>query len=328
MKIHIPKYALSAATLLLCAVAFGAAPPVIAQEKDILVPEAEAADEAADPLAPVENAKIETVDADPALWLIKDEDTNIYLFGTVHILKPGLGWFDEAVKTAFDASDTLVMELPAGADAEAAQLFGKYGIDQSGKSLRDKLSAEDRAVYEAAMKKLGLPEASFDPLDPWAAGVTMQIMALTKAGYQPGSGAETILQSSALVAKKPIKGLETAEYQLGLFDSLPEETQIEFLIEAARDLDATTASLDDLVKSWAAGDPEKLAELMNAGFSDPVLFEKLLTQRNANWARWISDRMEKPGTIFIAVGAGHLSGPTSVPHLITAYGLKAERIVY
>ncbi|NJM50923.1 MAG: TraB/GumN family protein [Sphingomonadales bacterium] len=123
-------------------------------------------------------------------------------------------------------------------------------------------------------------------------------------------------------------GLETAEYQLGLFDGLPEETQIRFLMESARDLDASIAALDDLVTAWAAGDPESLAQLMNEGLNDPLIYDKLLTQRNANWAHWIAGRMQKPGIIFIAVGAGHLSGPTSVPYLMTAYGLKAERVNY
>ncbi|MGI9360936.1 MAG: TraB/GumN family protein, partial [Parasphingorhabdus sp.] len=50
-------------------------------------------------------------DPDPALWVVKDEDTTIYLFGTIHILKPGLSWFDEAVKDAFDESEELVVEM-------------------------------------------------------------------------------------------------------------------------------------------------------------------------------------------------------------------------
>ena len=281
-----------------------------------------------DELARVENAKVPTVDADPALWVVKDADTTIYLFGTVHVLKPGLEWFDEGVKEAFDKSDVLVMELPDGADQEAAALFGKIGVDQSGKSLRSKLSDADRKIYEAALQQLGLPEASLDPFDPWAAAVTMQFLSLQKAGYQPGSGAESILTSAAKQAKKPIEGLETAEYQLGVFDNLPEESQIRFLIEGARDMDAGTKALAGLIAAWAAGNPEKLAQMMNAGLTDPKLFEALLTQRNANWASWINKRMDKPGTVFIAVGAGHLSGSTSVPQMITAYGLQAERVNY
>lgn len=175
--------------------AWGADGPAMALAQD------RQAGEQIDNLEPVTPENVKTVDADPALWLVQDEDTKIYLFGTVHVLKPGLGWFDEAVKTAFDKSDMLIMELPEDGDTDAAQIFGKYGIDQSGKTLRSKLSDEDRPVYEDALKKLGIPENAFDPLDPWAAGVTMQVLALTNAGYQPGSGAETILKSAAKLAK-------------------------------------------------------------------------------------------------------------------------------
>ena len=51
-------------------------------------------------------------DADPALWVVRDEDTTIYLFGTIHVLRPGVTWFDDGIKAAFDASDELVTEIP------------------------------------------------------------------------------------------------------------------------------------------------------------------------------------------------------------------------
>jgi len=279
---------------------------------------------ALDELAPVKPKKIKTVDADPALWVVKDDDTTIYLFGTVHILKPGLSWFDEGVKAAFDKSDMLVLELVTPPQAEMAALFSKLGIDKSGKTLRSKMNDEDKAKYEAAMKALGIPVASFDPLDPWAAAITMQVIAMTKAGFSPGSGAETVLTSAAKQAKKPIIGLETAAYQLGLFDNLPEENQIRFLIDGSTDLEAGKEGLNQLISAWAGGDPEGLAKLMNEGLTDRLLFEKLLTQ----WAHWINKRMAKPGTVFVAVGAGHLSGTTSVQHLIAAYGLTATRVNY
>ena len=283
---------------------------------------------ALDELAPVEPKKIKTVDADPALWVVKDDDTTIYLFGTIHVLKPGFSWFDEGVKAAFDKSDSLVLELVPPPQAEMTALFSKLAIDKSGKTLRSKMDGEDKAKYETAMKALGIPVASFDALDPWAAAVTMQVIAMSKAGFSPTDGAETVLTSAAKQAKKPITGLETAEYQLGLFDALPQDTQIRFLIDGSTDLEAGKEGLDLLVSAWAKGDPEGLAKLMNEGLTDRLLFERLLTQRNANWARWINKRMAKPGTVFIAVGAGHLSGTTSVPQMITAYGLKATRVNY
>lgn len=271
---------------------------------------------------------VETVDVDPALWVVKDADTTIYMFGTVHILKPGMGWFDEAVKDAFDKSDRLVLEMVEPGAGEAQQLFTKYGLDKSGKSLTSKMTEEEKAIYSKAMEKVGLPVAAFEPFDPWAAAVTIQIMGLQKGGYDTNSGVETQLTAAAKAASKPISGVETMESQLAIFDTLSQETQVKFLIEAAKVIDDMTTSMDAMVALWAKPDPDGLAKVMNDGLTDPKLYAALLTNRNANWAAWINKQLEKPGTTFMAVGAGHLSGTTSVPKLLTAYGIETERVAY
>jgi uncharacterized protein len=269
-----------------------------------------------------------TVDADPALWVVKNADTTIYLFGTVHILKPGLSWFDEAVKQAFDKSDRLVLEIVEPSAAELQSTFITYAMDQSGKTLRSKLNDKDKATYEKAMKGVGIPAEAFDPFDPWAAAVTMQMVGMMKNGFQPGSGVESVLSAEAKATKKPIEGVETMELQLTIFDTLPQETQLAFLVETAGTMDKMNASFDKLIDSWTKADPDTLAALMNEGMSDPVLYDKLLTQRNANWAKWIDEQMKKPGTTFMAVGAGHLAGRNSVQEFLAGYGLKAERVLY
>jgi uncharacterized protein YbaP (TraB family) len=267
-------------------------------------------------------------DVDPALWVIKDADTTIYLFGSVHILKPGLGWFDDGVKTAFDSSDQLVLELVEPPAAEAQALFGKLAMDQQGKTLRSKMNDTDRAVYDAAMGKLGIPAPAFDPFEPWAAGITMSVLAMQKAGFDPNSGVEKQLTAAAKVNNKPIAGLETMEFQLGIFDTLPEADQIAFLVETAKMIDDTNTMMDKMVNMWGSADTESLAQLMNEGMTSRTLYDALLTKRNANWAKWISAQMKKPGVTFMAVGAGHLAGTTSVQTLLPAYGLTATRVAY
>jgi uncharacterized protein YbaP (TraB family) len=279
-------------------------------------------------LDPVKADAAAVKDVDPALWVVKDADTTIYLFGSVHILKPGLGWFDDGVKTAFDASDQLVLEMVEPPAAEVQAMFGKFAMDQKGKALRSKMNDADRAVYEAAMGKLGIPAAAFDPFEPWAAAMTLSLLAMQKSGFDPNSGVEKQLTAAANITKKPIAGLETMAFQLGVFDTLPEAEQVQFLAETAKDIDGAGATMDKMVDLWAAPDPEKLGALMNEEMTSRVLYDALLTKRNANWAKWISARMAKPGVIFIAVGAGHLAGPTSVQALLPAYGLNATRVAY
>jgi len=297
------------------------APPAFAQNP---ATEAPASVEALDPV----KAPPPLTDVDPALWVVKDADTTIYLFGTVHILKPGLGWFDDGIKEAFDKSDRLILELVEPPAAEAQALFGKLAIDQQGKTLRSKLSDDDRAIYETAMSKIGLPAAALDPFDPWAGAITLSLLAIQKSGFDANSGVEKQLSAAAKIGNKPIEGLETMEFQLGLFDTLPESEQIKFLIETAKLIDDAGSTMDKMVAYWAAPDPAGLGQLMNEGLTSRMLYDALLTKRNANWAKWISIQMEKPGVSFIAVGAGHLAGPTSVQMLLPAYGLTASRVAY
>jgi uncharacterized protein YbaP (TraB family) len=277
---------------------------------------------------PTEPPAVTVKDVDPALWVVKDEDTTVYLFGSVHLLKPGLGWFDDGVKAAFDSSDQLVLELVEPPAAEVQALFGKLAMDQQGKTLRSKMTDADRAVYEAAMGKLGLPAAAFDPFEPWAAGITLSVLAMQKSGFDPNSGVEKQLTAAAKGSNKPIAGLETMEFQFGVFDTLPETEQITFLVETAKLIDEVASTTDKMVAMWASAETESLGQLMNEGLTSRTLYDALLTKRNANWAKWISARMAKPGVTFMAVGAGHLAGPTSVQNLLPAYGLNATRVAY
>lgn len=278
--------------------------------------------------APAAQAQ-EAKDADPALWVVKDSDTTIYLFGTVHVLKPGLSWFDEAVKKAFDKSDTLVLEMVEPDAATMQGLIMKTAVNTTGPALSEKLPADKRDAYAKAVADVGVPAAALDRFDPWFAAVTLTVAGLPKLGYDPANGSERALATAAKAANKQIIGLETPEQQFGFFDALPEPLQIKFLISTVEDYPKMGAELDKMVASWSAGDPDTLAATMNEGMRDtPEIAKVLLADRNARWAEWIGKRLETPGTVFVAVGAGHLAGPDSVQVQLKKHKLRATRIVY
>ncbi|WP_293646097.1 TraB/GumN family protein [Sphingopyxis sp. RIFCSPHIGHO2_12_FULL_65_19] len=271
-----------------------------------------------------------TTDADPALWVVKDKDTTIYLFGTVHVLKPGLSWFDEAVKTAFDKSDQLMLEMVLPEDqAQVAKDMMPLAIDQTGKTLSSRLDPEQLAAYQAAMASVGLPAAQFDMFEPWFPAITLSMLPLTKLGYDPEQGAEKQLTRLAKTKSKPIAGFETFTEQLGFFDTLPETQQVAFLNSVVKDLDKLGPQLDKMVLLWAKGDPDGLATAMNESLAaTPELAKTLLWDRNARWADQIKTRMDQPGTVFVAVGAGHLAGEKSVQDYLKDRGLTAKRVKY
>lgn len=265
--------------------------------------------------------------ARPALWKVADEDTTIYLFGTVHILPDGIAWADGAVGEALAASDTLVTEIPSGpeADAQMQQLVMAQGMLPQGTTLRTLLDDEQKATYEAAMSKIGMPPAAFDQFEPWMAGLTLTILPLMQQGYQLDAGVEEGLIKLA-GADKPRAALETIEFQMSLFDGMPQPAQIEFLVAASKGVEQVKPMLDSMVAEWAEGDAEGLAAVMNAEMSDPAVAEALLYSRNANWAEWIDTRLDAPGTVFMAVGAGHLAGERSVQDLLAQRGIATARV--
>jgi uncharacterized protein YbaP (TraB family) len=268
-------------------------------------------------------------DADPALWVIKDADTTIYLFGTVHMLKPGLTWFDEGVKTAFDASDELVLELVMPPEAEMQALVNELGIAPDGPSLPDQLPPAEAAKFRAALPGIGLAPEALDRAEPWLAATMLSAAPLRQLGYDEKDGAEAVLTAAAKAGGKKIAGLETAREQLGYFDRLPMAAQRALLIDTLDDMPKAGETIDRMVASWTAGDADGLARLMNDDLGrSPELADALLAQRNRKWADWLAARMKQPGAVFVAVGAGHLAGPAGVQAELAKRGLKAERVRY
>jgi uncharacterized protein len=262
----------------------------------------------------------------PALWKVADEDTTIYLFGTVHVLPKGIEWYDETIATALTGSDTIVTEIPmdAASEAQGQQLTMSKGLLPAGTTLRSLLTPEQTATFGTAMGKIGAPVEAFDPFKPWLAGLTLSILPLMQQGYDPASGVEKVLLSK--VPEKPKGSLETLEFQLGIFDNMTQEAQIAFMMEAATGIDELKPMLDRMVAEWVKGDADALAAVMNEGMTDPAVAEALLYSRNANWAEWIDTRLDTPGTVFIAVGAGHLAGPKNVQDLLAQKGITTSRV--
>ncbi len=280
--------------------------------------------------APAPAPAAQVKDADPALWVVKDEDTTIYLFGTIHVLPAGLSWFDEAVKTAFDASTELVTEIGDLPDPASIQpLLLKYAMTQSGPTLTERLPADKRAAFAKAVADAGLPAQAVDRFQPWFAASQLTLIAMAKAGYNPASGAESALGEAAKAAKKPVSGVESIEMQFGFFNSLSEAAQIQFLTETLAQLDQIGPEFAKMVGEWSEGDAEGLAAIMNEAMrSSPELSKMLLADRNTRWAEWIDTRLDKPGVVFMAVGAGHLSGPDSVQVMLEKRKIKSARIAY
>ena len=276
------------------------------------------AQEAAQDIAP------EITTAGPALWQVADEDTTIYLFGTVHALPQDVEWYDGRIAGAFDASDEFVTEIDMAQADAAGQTIMAQAVLPAGTTLRSLMTDEDRAEYEGVLTGMGMPVEALDTVEPWFAAMNLSLLPLLQAGYTPDMGVEMKLTGRA--DGKTRGALETVEQQIALFDTLPMDAQLTFLDETVEAVPRAADTLSAMVAEWAKGDADALAELMNAEMDDPALYKRLLTDRNANWANWIETRMAQPGKVFIAVGAGHLAGKGSVQEQLQAKGIDVTRI--
>ncbi|MBW8785136.1 MAG: TraB/GumN family protein [Novosphingobium sp.] len=276
---------------------------------------------------PVPNRLVpaETV-AHPALWKVTRGATTIYLFGTVHALPQGITWYDGTVANAFEHSDELVTEIVESTPEEMQALVLARAVLPQGKSLRSMLKPKDRAALEGALKANAMPADAFDRFEPWYAAVALATLPLLKDGYGTENGVEVALDAKAKALGRPHGALETAAYQLGLFGSLPVEVQKHYLRDVIDNLPTLRRDLAAMIGEWSVGNAAKLAELMNQDADDPLLTKLLLTDRNKAWAQWLKARLDKPGTVFVAVGAGHLAGPGSVQEQLKLLGIAATRV--
>jgi uncharacterized protein YbaP (TraB family) len=264
----------------------------------------------------------------PALWKVADKDTTIYLFGTVHALPKDVPWMRGAIGPALAASDTLVTEVDlAGQDGAAMQkLVMTTGVLPPDENLRGLLTPDQKAEYEAALSKLGMPVESFDRFEPWYASLMFALIPLAKAGIVGDNGVEKGLDAAAGTGKTHA-ALETVEYQLSIFDSLPRAAQIDYMMKTIEGSDDIKALLDAMMAEWLEGDADALAKLMNEDMDgEQALMERLLWQRNRAWSDWVVKRLDTPGTVFVAVGAGHLAGAKSVQADLEAKGVKVSRV--
>jgi uncharacterized protein len=262
----------------------------------------------------------------PALWKVTKGSTTIWLFGTIHALPPGIDWFGGPVRDAFDGSKELVTEITDTDPLEMQKIVLAHAVLPEGQSLRGMLTPTVKLAYEKQLTDLKLPLQAFDGYEPWYAAVALSTLPLLRTGYDAQNGVEQVLDARAKQLGHPHGALETAAYQIGLFDSLPIEAQKSYFAEVVDQLPTMTDQLGQMVAAWRKGDADGLARLMNTEEDDPRLMEALLINRNKNWAAWIRQRLEKPGTVFVAVGAGHLAGAGSVQEQLAAQGIVAQRV--
>jgi hypothetical protein len=267
------------------------------------------------------------VRAEPAMWVVRDSDTTIYLFGTVHILKPGLAWETPRLAQAFGSCSRLTLEIADVDDPTAVQpAIQQYGFDRT-HPLSAKLKPKERTKLVAAAAALKIDAGSLDAMRPWLAGVALSMAPVTRAGYDAQSGVELTLKSQADARHEPVDGMETDEQQIRALATLPEADQMVFLRESLDDFAKEPKDLERLAKAWLDGRVATIDREVNQDMrkQSPRLYQSLLADRNTAFAARIKAMLDQPGTRCVAIGAGHLAGADSVQSRLKALGVTVER---
>ena len=269
--------------------------------------------------------------AEPPIWVVKDADSTIYLFGTVHILRPETNWRTPRIDQALGQATELWMEIvqpkdPAQLQAIITPLMAQHGLSPD-KPLSSRLKPDDYKRLEqaiVAMKMPGLEMQMVNLMRPWLVATLLSAGPLVAAGYDTEAGVETVLEKAATAQGDQVRSFEKIEQQLTFLATLPDDVQLQFLLDTLNENDV--ADMDKLVAAWVAADlPAIERDFMKMKAEAPQLYEVLLIRRNEDWAGQIQERLKGSGVSFMAVGAAHLIGPDSVQTKLKARGIDSSR---
>lgn len=279
-----------------------------------------------------------TTDENYLLWEIKSDqlETSSYLFGTIHMIPEEDYVLTESTQIAFDKSSQIFFEIDTEEMTNPMAMMGLMSkmYMNNDTSLSDLLTDEEYSVVSDHFEKVGLPLGFLAKIKPMfltvLAGEDMEDMS-TGSGFGFGGDGiksyELELTERAKEQKKSIKGLETAEFQMSLFDSIPYSVQAQMLVEtikAEQDSSSTSAgSLDEMVKLYLAQDIVGMHSMINEDSDGGIggYEDLLLNKRNQNWIPVMEMSMAK-STAFFAVGAGHLGGEQGVIALLRKAGYE------
>lgn len=263
------------------------------------------------------------------LWQLQSGKGNIYILGSIHFLQKENYPLNPTIEKAFDSTKKLVLEIDLkSADSGTVQrLTLEKGLHRDGKTLQENISAETYSLAAKRAQELGIDIGALSPLKPWVVALTMTSLQLQRLGFDPNSGVDRYLAERATKAGKPMAGLETAAFQIGLMDQLSASDQESMLRHSLKEMDLLDKGLDQIVRSWAAGDVPALEDLLvNAMREYPAVHQKIIVDRNRRWLPEIERMIEQGESTLVVVGAAHLVGKEGVIELLKARGYTLKQM--
>jgi uncharacterized protein YbaP (TraB family) len=265
----------------------------------------------------------------PALWLVEDGQSKIYIFGSHHVLKSGTRWMTERLLDAVEEADAFVFEVEPSEKwmPDAQDFIDGSGYLPEGARLRDLLSEEALASYHRVMRDLDLDPLEMDKQQPWLAQLTLNSAFYGERAYSVEDGSDVRILRYANSHDKPVRFLETPRQQLEYFAAAMESAPVNGLEKVVHTLRDDPNAITDNIRNWRAGNVEEMATRLHDFFSySPSTRRILLDDRNRSWATQIGAMMTEQQTYFVTVGVGHLGGPGSVIEILCKEGWNVTRV--
>ena len=264
------------------------------------------------------------------VWSVRGDHNTVYLFGSIHVLRPGDVGLPGAAQAAYDDAEQVVMEIdmddPALADptAMAAQMQ-RYARLPAGQSLESVLG-DDYALVAGRTEEAGLELSTLDGFAPWFVGMLVLQLEMAKRGFDPAHGIEQQVTERAARDGKPIRGLETPADQFAVLAGLSLPEQKRFLLMTLEETELADARLDQLLTAWRTGDTATLAGVLSEEFEDfPELYRPLTEDRNRAWVDQLTPLLDDRDDYLVVVGALHLVGRNSVVDLLRKRGYRVTQ---
>ena len=260
-----------------------------------------------------------------SLWKVQGKENAVYLLGSIHLLKKEDYPLPVPLEAAFSDSKIAVFETDI-AGMENPELVMKLtakGQLPEGETLRTRLSPPVYAAFSNYVQKAGMPVELFDSITPAMAAIMLVAVDLKKMGLDPQNGLDKHFFDLAAKDGKTIVPLETLDFQISLMTEFSKEEGELLMKTTLKEIDTMEKDLDDLIKAWRTGDGEKLDKLLNEAMEEaPVIFHRLLTDRNRRWLPKIEELLRGKENAIVIVGCGHLVGANGVVALLKNKGYK------
>jgi uncharacterized protein YbaP (TraB family) len=267
------------------------------------------------------------------LYRVQHQGHIAYLFGTIHVGRPNFFPLQGEAAQALNDADALVVEFNISNMPPLQSALQKYGMYQNNDAITKHLSAATTKQLQQALNQSGIQLDQIARMKPWLVANMLLTLDLEHNGYPASQGTEYFLISFAKDHNKPIKELETAEYQLSLFDHMKATEQEQYLRESLEDISEGKALKEsrEMIDAWGKADSSALKALWNEERHEHTLSARfmqhiLLDKRNPEMAAKIVDLMQQDKTIFVGVGLLHLLGDQGIPKLLQQKGYEVKKL--